>query len=161
MMTSLARTTQAGEACAVVDAAGRFDPVSASQAGVKLDRLLWVRCDGRLDAAFRAADLLLHGGGFGVVAFDLCDSPETHLRRVPLSYWYRFRRAVEGTPTALLVLASRPVAGSCAALQVETSKKEALWRGTLPFPLLEGAVWEAAARKPVFAGSDSVRAQAG
>jgi hypothetical protein len=159
-MTALARSTQAGEVCAVVDAAGRFDPASAAQAGVKLDRLLWVRCDKRIDTAFRTADLLLHGGGFDVIALDLCDAAEPQLRRVPLSYWYRFRRAVEGTPSALLVMSARPVTGACAALQVETRKKEALWRGTLPFPLLEGAVWEAAARKPVFVGSDAVLARA-
>jgi hypothetical protein len=160
-MTTLARATQAGETCAVVDAGGRFDPFSAAQAGVRLERLLWVRCDWRLDAAFRAADLLLHGGGFGIIALDLCDAAEPQLRRIPLSYWYRFRHAVEGTPSALLVVSARPVTGACAALQIETRKKEALWRGTLSFPLLEGAVWEASARKPVFAGSDAVRAQAG
>src|SRR5208283_930657 len=58
----LARATVAGEFCALVDGAGAFDPWSAAQAGVDLPHLLWVRANGRLEAAFKAADLILHGG---------------------------------------------------------------------------------------------------
>jgi len=159
--SAIARATQAGEVCAIVDVASRVDPAAAERAGVDLRRLLWVRCEGRTDAAFRAADMLLHAGGFAIVALDLCDAPERDLRRVPLSYWFRFRRAVEGTPTALLVCSSRPVVGTCAALQIETQREAATWRGELPFPLLESVVWQATARKPIHAGSERVIAAAG
>ena len=57
----------------MVDAAGGFDPLSAQRGGVWLENLLWVRCVGHAGRAFRAADLLLHGGGFGVVALDLAE----------------------------------------------------------------------------------------
>jgi recA bacterial DNA recombination protein len=158
---AIARATQAGEVCAVVDAASRVDPAAAERAGVDLRRLLWVRCQGSTDAAFRAADMLLHAGGFAILALDLCDAPERDLRRVPLSYWFRFRRAVEGSATALLVCASRPVVGTCASLQIETQREAATWRGTLPFPLLESVEWRATARKPIHAGSERVMAAAG
>ena len=158
---AIARATQAGEVCAIVDLASRVDPAAAERAGVDLQRLLWIRCEGRTDAAFRAADMLLHAGGFAIIALDLCDAPERDLRRVPLSYWFRFRRAVEGTPAALLVCASRPVVGTCASLQIETHREAATWRGTLPFPLLESVEWQATARKPIHAGSERVMAAAG
>ena len=66
-------TIAPGEFCAVVDSRGAFDPLSASRVGVDLRRLLWVRAGNRIDLAFKAADLILHAGGFGVVVLDLCD----------------------------------------------------------------------------------------
>ena len=65
--------------------------------GVALERLLWVRCNRKPDYALKAADWILHGGGFGVVILDLCDASPEMLRRIPLPWWYRFRRAVEST----------------------------------------------------------------
>ena len=48
-------------------------------------------------------DLLLQSGGFGLVAIDLGDVPDTAARRIPLASWFRFQRAVEPTATVLLV----------------------------------------------------------
>jgi recombination protein RecA len=118
---ALAALTARGEVCALVDAQDAFDPWSAQAAGVELRRLLWVRCHG-LEPALRAADLLLHSGGFGMIALDLSDLPPPAVRRVPLSYWFRFRRAVEDTPTVLLVLAQESYAQSCASLVVNLSQ---------------------------------------
>jgi len=125
----LARSTAAGEFCALVDSAGAFDPWSAAEAGVDLLRLLWVRANRRLEAAFKAADLILHSGGFGVIVLDLCEASARDLNRIPLSYWYRFRGAVENTPAKFVVVSHVPLARSCARLPLETRREGALWLG--------------------------------
>ena len=101
----LAQATARGEVCAIIDLYDSFHPASAHAAGVQLDRILWVRCRGNADHAIRAADLLLHAGGFGIVLLDLYEANPRILHRIPLSYWYRFRRAVEHTPAILLICA--------------------------------------------------------
>src|ERR1700752_2522555 len=54
----LAEATARQEVCALVDAEDSFDPESAAASGVKLDRLLWVRCNHNAEHALKAADLL-------------------------------------------------------------------------------------------------------
>src|SRR5579863_1073484 len=66
----LAQATRRGEVCAVVDLYDSFHPASAQAAGVVLERLIWVRCQLNAEHAMRAADLLLHAGGFGVIWLD-------------------------------------------------------------------------------------------
>src|SRR5271155_1679225 len=44
LLLALARATQRGEGCALVDASDAFDPASAAAAGMAMSRLLWVRC---------------------------------------------------------------------------------------------------------------------
>ncbi len=68
----------------------------------------------------RAADLLLQAGGFGLVAMDLGDIPPAIARRVPLTSWFRFHRAVENTATALVVVEQEASAKSCASLVLRT-----------------------------------------
>jgi hypothetical protein len=114
LLSLLAEFTERHEFCALVDAGDCFDPASAAAADVELERLLWVRCNAV--QALRAADLLLSAGGFGLVALDLGDVPPATARRVPLTSWFRFRRVVEGTPAALLLLTAEAVTGTCAAL---------------------------------------------
>src|SRR5262249_37527973 len=72
LTAALAARTQAAETCALVDARDAFDPETAEAAGVRLERLLWVRCR-EISQALRATDLLLQGGGFGMVAVDMSD----------------------------------------------------------------------------------------
>jgi hypothetical protein len=139
----LASVSARGEFCAVVDSRGAFDPLSASRAGVDLRRLLWVRASHQIDQAFKAADLILHAGGFGMVVLDLCDVPLRDLNSIPLSYWYRFRLAVENTPTSLIVTADQPLVKSCARVQLEVKRERLLWRG----PVFEGIDFEVAPRK--------------
>jgi hypothetical protein len=121
----LAAMTTREEVCAWVDAQDAFDPFSARAAGAELERLLWVRCR-NIEQTLRAADLLIHGGGFGMVVLDLSDVAPRTVRRVPLSFWFRFRRAVEHTPTVLVLLEQEPCAKSCASLvlEVRNSKLE-------------------------------------
>jgi len=138
MLSALAGATRRDETCALVDAGDSFDPASATSAGVNLDLLLWVRCSennpfsqrrssrrtalGRLEQVLKITDLLLQGGGFGMVVLDLGDIPPENARRVPLTSWFRFRRTVEPTPTVLLVLEQEPCAKTCASLVVRLQR---------------------------------------
>ncbi len=121
LIATLAEITRQEEVAALVDANDAFDPHSALAAGVALERLLWVRCHRprQVEQALKAADLLVQGGGFGLVAVDLGDVPVSIARRVPLASWFRFRRAVENTPTVLLVLEQEPYAKTCASLVLQ------------------------------------------
>lgn len=80
------------------------------------DRRHWARC---VDQALRATDLLLQGGGFGLIVVDLGDVPCEIARRVPLASWFRFRRAVENTPAVLLSIVRQSCAKTCASLVLE------------------------------------------
>jgi hypothetical protein len=132
LLAALAAATRRGEFCAVVDASDALDPQSAADAGIELDRLLWVRCgesspksknqdrsEKNLEQLMRVADLLLESGGFGMIALDLSDIPPQHARRIPLATWFRFRRAVEHTPTVLLAVERQSIAGSCSSLLIK------------------------------------------
>ena len=145
LLAALAAATRRGEFCVLVDASDALDPHSVVAAGVELDRLLWVRCgesspqksrakekssqaafrfvqdgprkdENRLEQLLRATDMLLESGGFGLIALDLCDLPLQAARRIPLTTWFRYRRAVEHTPTVLLAIEQHPIAGSCSSL---------------------------------------------
>lgn len=129
MLSILAQATEREEVCALVDAEDAFDPVSASAAGVHLDRLLWVRSANNAEHALKAADLLIQGGGFGVVVLDLGDTPPAMARRISLTSWFRLRRAVENTHTVLISIARQSNAKTCASLQLECVREHALWSG--------------------------------
>ncbi len=148
----LASATGMGKVCAWVDISDRLSPRAAEEAGARLSNLVWVRCGGNAGHGFKAADLLLHGGGFGLIALDLCDVPRRVLQAIPLSYWYRFRRAVENTPGSLLVLSREAQARSAASLQVEARRAGARFTGRPRFELLRSMEVELTARKPARPG---------
>lgn len=148
-LSMLAAATARGEAAAVVDASDAFDPVSARNAGADLGKILWVQCEHRLENAFRAADLILHNGGFGLVVLDLCEVLPFALNRIPIPYWHRFRRTVEHTPSILLVLACQPVTQSCSARQFVLRQQSVQWRGTAPFQTMQSLAVDAVSRKPM------------
>ena len=77
-----------------------------------------------VEQALRATDLLLESSGFGRVIMDLAGVPCKMARRIPLTTWFRFRRAVENTPTLLLVTGTQACAQSCATLSLELSRQE-------------------------------------
>jgi hypothetical protein len=148
----LAEAAAAGEVCAWVDADDAFDPVSAAAAGVALDRLLWVRCRHNPEHALRAVDLLVQGGGFGMIVFDLGGTPVRQAQRIPLASWFRLRRAVEPARTALVVTGLEPYARQAAALSLGLRCDQARWSGTASPPharLLDGLAVTAERRKPV------------
>jgi hypothetical protein len=72
-------------------------------------------------------DLVLHGGGFGLVALDIADAPVRLVRRIPLNVWFRLRRVVEDTPTVLLVLSQESNAKTCASLVLRLEREAAQW----------------------------------
>jgi len=166
LFSTLAELTGAQHACALVDVSDSFDPLSAVNAGVELQQLLWVRCNGvlskrepervtryvendfgvheavevrtnttlsparaarklafrRLEQALRAADLLLQSGGFSLIALDAADLAPEIVRRVPMTTWYRFRRGVENTPTAFVLMTREAVATGCASLSLRLER---------------------------------------
>jgi hypothetical protein len=153
MLSALAAATRREEICTLIDASDAFDPYSAAGAGVNLERLLWVRCGAHasssnlsrkrrhpasleewerrrmedpVEQALRAADLLLQSSGFGMVAMDLAGVPLKIARRIPLTTWFRFRRAVENTPTVLLAIGTEPCAQSCASLSLKLSRQSSV-----------------------------------
>jgi hypothetical protein len=133
LLAALAAATKRGEVCALIDAGDTLDPLSAAAAGIDLDKLLWARCGEKknpspqrrkdtekglsiLDQVLRITDLLLQSNGFGLIALDLGDISTRAARRIPLASWFRFRRAIETTPTVMLVIEQQPIAGSCSSL---------------------------------------------
>ena len=144
LIAGLAAATRRQEACALVDVSDAFDPASAKSAGVDFAKLLWVRCgenksvsprrrrdtekntsENPVGQALRVTDLLLQSGGFGLVIVDLGDVPFKTARRIPLTSWFRYQRAVEHTSTVLLTITPAPCAQTCAALllQMQLQKK--------------------------------------
>jgi hypothetical protein len=145
----LANTTLGGEVAAVVDCDDAFDPGSARKAGADLSKLLWVQCGHRLDVALKAADLILHSGGFGLVVLDLGDVTAAALQKIPLTYWFRYQRAVEHTPSAMLIVARQPVARSCSVRQAGFEQKRLWWKGRPPFQIIDRLELRATPRKPM------------
>lgn len=156
----LAQATANGEFCAVIDAGDSFHPASAHAAGIDLERLVWVRSRRKPKHAIRAADLIVHAGGFGVVVLDLCEISLRLLHRIPLSYWYRFRHAVEHTPSILLVCARSPQAKSCSSVVLDLQSKRFEWSGKPPFELVRGVNTSATLLKGPAARSKTVSIQA-
>ena len=109
------------EICALIDVNNVFAPTTAAPAGIDFDRFLWVRCDSNLEHGFKATDLILHAGGFGLVVLDMGDVFGKDARRIISSWWYRFRRTVENKPTAIVVVSAEACTRSCASLTLELS----------------------------------------
>ena len=81
----------------------------------------------RLEQALKTTDLLLHGGGWGVVVFDLGEISWVDARRIELSTWFRFRRAIENTPTILLLVGEESCAKSCASVVLRCWRRGVHW----------------------------------
>jgi len=80
-----------------------------------------------IEQAFKAADILIQNGGFGLIAIDLGEIEERLVRKIPLITWFRFARVIERQPTALVVFATYPAAQSCAALTLHIKSAAARW----------------------------------
>jgi hypothetical protein len=159
LLSALAKAAGEEETCVYIDASDTLDAGSAGGVGVGLHRLLWVRCGGDAPRALKAADLVLQAGSFGLVVLDLGDVPVQMTRRIPLNYWYRFRRAVEGTRTIFLVLGQEPNARQCASLSVEAARSGVVWpREQRCSRLLAGVSFRLAPRKPVGARTTLIEA---
>jgi recombination protein RecA len=161
LISMLATATARQESCALVDGGDAFDPASAEAAGVRLERVLWIRCGHNAEHALKAADLLVQGGGFGLVAMDLGDTPAGTARRISTVSWFRLRRAVEYTPTVLVALARQSNAKTCASLLLECARERVVWTGAWDGArpcsrLLRGMSIRVARRKPSATGAAHV-----
>ena len=102
-------------------------PSTSLRAGSNTEKNLFSKKDSRagnqsehrLEQVLRTTDLLLESGGFGLILLDLADIPHHSARRIPMTTWFRFRRAVEHKPTILLAIEQQPIAGSCSTLQLQ------------------------------------------
>ena len=145
LVATMAAATGRGEVVGFVDSLDRFDPAMASEAGVDVSRVLWVRgpsvtsvadrssnaatsAEAILRRGLRAADLIVRAGGFGIVALDLADLPVAVVRRVPASSWLRLAHANEGRDTVCLLLADTPTARSPRGWSVRLAAR-ARWAG--------------------------------
>jgi hypothetical protein len=136
LLNLISKLTRGGEVCALVDSANSFDPRSALLAGVVLENLLWVRCDGELESAFMAADYLVQAKGFGLIWLNLVGLSRQKLRMVPRTYWYRYRNRIKESPTLFIVTAEDPVAGSASQQSVALERRGTMWSGRGRFKLL-------------------------
>lgn len=139
----LAQAASRRERMAYVDAFDSLDPGFAARAGVGLERLLWVRCRGSARTAFKATDILVQAGGFGLVVMDLEPAPgggRRGLLSAPPSTWFRWQRAVAGTPTVLVACGPQARAGSAAGLVLRLERRRSCWcRPPLPASPEDGA----------------------
>jgi hypothetical protein len=81
-----------------------------------------------VERALKALNLILQAGGFGIVALDLADVPDSALRRIPYTTWPRIQRIVEGRDTACVLLAAQPLARSAGGVTLAMTG-HATWAG--------------------------------
>lgn len=137
LMAMLAAATFRGELAALVDTFDVFDVESMAAAGVRLDRLLWVRGEtstaafppsagGRrqagaeraIERALKATNLVLQAGGMSLVALDLADAPVQALRRIPMTTWLRLQKVLEGQQAAAVVTGTVPMSRSAGGVSM-------------------------------------------
>ena len=173
---ALAAATRRGESVALIDTFDRFDPPTAHACGITLSRLLWIRgqavsktsgaidpawlpgvravngpgtfVERVIDRALKSLNLVVQSGVCTLVVIDLIDVPATALRRLPASTWFRVERAIEGSDTAVLILAAQPVARSAGGRSIildgnrepgTGNRKESVAPGSrLPAPVWKG-----------------------
>jgi recombination protein RecA len=117
LVRTLAEATRQREIVGLVDTVDRFDPRAAAEAGLDLDRVLWVRgpaltvelsrpaaIERAVHQAVRAFDLIVRAGGFAIVALDLADVPARHLRALPWTTWLRLAHDNEGRDSVCLLV---------------------------------------------------------
>lgn len=116
-----------GRVGAYIDATNSFDPRSAAEAGLAIERILWVKAGEDLKKAFFSADVVLQAGGFSPVILDLADIALADLEKIPYSYWLRFQRTIEKQPSLLLVMSKLPLTKTCASLVIYCHSPQPVW----------------------------------
>jgi hypothetical protein len=131
LLSILAQATARGEWVAYIDPFSSLDPAFAQKAGIDLTRLLWIRGPKRV---FKALDILVGAGGFGVVVLDLVTQGETMnpriFQRTPFTVWFRLKRAARQTSTTLLILGQAINAGSAVSRVISLKRRETQWSST-------------------------------
>jgi recombination protein RecA len=80
----------------------------------------------RIEQGLRATDLLLQGGGFSAIVFDMGSVAPEFAFRVPAATWFRYRAAAERSQAAILLLAQHSCAKSSAGLVLRLQSGYAL-----------------------------------
>ncbi|HEY6065124.1 MAG TPA: hypothetical protein VIY96_03155 [Thermoanaerobaculia bacterium] len=125
VVAALASATSAGDAAALVDRSGYFDPQAAREAGVELERILWAR-PRRVKEALAAAEMLL-ATGFPFVAVELGLPPLKGA--APEAAWVRLARAAESEHAALVLSTPYRVSGFAAGAVVRMDEGRPVWEG--------------------------------
>ena len=137
VLQTIAASTRRGEIAALVDTFDRLDVASAAEAGIDLDRVLWIRGsfgppsagpDAAVNRALKALNLVLQAGGFACVVIDFADAPLAALKRIPFTTWLRVQRVIEGSDTACVLVAPQPLARSAGGLTLMLAGR-ARWTG--------------------------------
>jgi hypothetical protein len=134
-LSLLAAVTRAGEVAAFVDLGDGLDPAAARDAGVELERLLWLR-PRHLPQALLSAEILTTTG-FPLVALDLGVPPVPHGRIAAPSAraaWLRLARAAGAHRTAILLSSPYRTSGSAASEVLDV--RSAATRRSEPAPAL-------------------------
>ena len=91
-----------------------------------------------IDRAIKALNLIVQSGVCTMVVLDLIDVPAAGLSRIPRSTWLRIQRVIEGSDTAVVLLASMPVARSAGGLSIALGATPAGCRRGRPARAVEG-----------------------
>lgn len=137
VLAALASATSCGDAAALVDRGGHFDPQAAREAGVELERVLWAR-PRRVKEALASAEMLL-ATGFPLVAVELGLPPLSGA--APEAAWVRLARAAESERAVLVLASPYRVSGFAAGAVVRMDEGRFLWvgGGAAPRLLVEAA----------------------
>ena len=119
---TLAATLRRGEAAALIDFGGTFDPWSACRIGLPLERLLWVRAQGQ-QPLLVAAEAVALAGGFSLVVLDFNERSPA----IPTAAWLRLRRVAGNA--AVLVVGRRPQQGLLGAASVVLERAQVRFWG--------------------------------
>lgn len=132
VLSLLASVTSCGEPAALVDHGDALDPQLAAEAGVELERLLWVR-PRSVKEAVHASELLL-ATQFPLVVIDL--GLRLRGKRVADAAWVRLARAAGKSGSVLLVSSPFPVTATAAEAVVRSRRSRAQWSGEGTAPRL-------------------------
>lgn len=127
VLAALADTTATGQAAGLIDLGDALEPARAQDAGVDLERLLWLR-PRSIKEALKAAEALLTAG-FALVVVDL-GLPPLPGGRGSEGSWRRLARAARQRGVTLLVAAPYRSTGTAAEIVVTLRRRRALWRST-------------------------------
>ena len=155
LLSVLAQASRQDEVSGFIDPGDVLDPVSAAAFGVDLERLLWIRARRavrHIDQVLKITDLLLQGGGFGLIGVDLSELPSGEVRRIPSSLWFRLQRAARNTPTVLLLLNRESILKTTAALALRMDVAHAEWSGRFLREVRPGARILRSRRDPLSQG---------
>jgi len=135
--------TRAGEVVAWIENSHSFDPADIAAGCANMDRVLWASVDEhrkhafdssgrfrryRFSSVFKAAEMVLKAGGFGLVVIDIGANSSP----LPQSIALRLAREAERSGAAVIVIAPWRICGTFAALSLQLTRIEAAFTRLTP-----------------------------